>query len=163
MNAFVTKFLHVTITVPNLEKAVMFYCGALGFASIFETSTDKADGKLLGFEEEEIGINALHILPPGANHNQATKINLIEYTNPPTIADDGPYSAMNHVGITRLALVVEDVHDAFESIRGIEGVEIICAPKESVIREASVTFTSTWFSFKDPFGVFFTITQSPVF
>ncbi len=161
MNALVKKFLHVCITVPDLDEALKFYRDVLGFVSTFQTRTDKADGKLLGFEEEEIGLYAHHILTAGADHRQATEINLIEYTNPATSVGDGPYEMMNHVGITRLALLVENVKEAFDKIRVYEGVEIVCKPKDIVIREPGKNFTMTWFSFKDPYGVFITITEPP--
>ena len=161
MNALVKKLLHVCITVPDLDQALKFYRGVLGFNSVFETKTDEADGKLLGFEEEEIGLYAHHLLTAGAQPDQATEINLIEYTRPTAIEGDGPYDMMNHVGITRLALLVEDVKEAFEKIRVYDGVEVVCAPKDILIRKPGVTFTMTWASFKDPYGVFITITQAP--
>jgi len=161
MNALVKKFLHVCITVPDLDQALKFYRDVLGFVSTFQTRTDKADGKLLGFQEDEIGLYAHHVLTAGADHRQATEINLIEYTNPTTVAGDGPYEMMNHVGITRLALLVENVREAFDKIRVYEGVEIVCEPKDIVIREPGKNFTMTWFSFKDPYGVFITITEPP--
>lgn len=161
MNALVKKLLHVCITVPNLDQALNFYRDVLGFVSTFETRTDKADGKLLGFQEDEIGIYAHHILTAGADHHQATEINLIEFTNPSAADGDGPYSMMNHIGITRLALLVENTREAFDKISAYEGVEIVCEPKDIVIREPGKNFTMTWFSFKDPYGVFITITQPP--
>ena len=161
LNTLVKKFLHVCITVPNLDQALKFYRDVLGFVSTFETRTDKADGPLLGFLEAEIGIYAHHMLTAGADPQHATEINLIEYTNPSTVIGEGPYDMMNHVGITRLALLVENTRDAFEKIRVYEGVEIVCEPKDIVIRKPEQTFTMTWFSFKDPYGVFITITEPP--
>ena len=67
MNALVKKFLYVCITVPDLDQALKFYRDVLGFVSTFQTRTDKADGKLLGFQEEEIGLYAHHILTAGAD------------------------------------------------------------------------------------------------
>lgn len=160
MSALVKKLLHVCIAVPDLDQALKFYCGVLGFVSTFQTRTDKADGPLLGFEQEDIGLYAHHVLTAGADHKQATEINLVEFTNPKTVLDDGPFS-MNHVGLTRLALLVENVQEAFEKVRAYEGVEVVCAPKDIVIREPGKSFTMTWFSFKDPYGVFFTMTQPP--
>jgi catechol 2,3-dioxygenase-like lactoylglutathione lyase family enzyme len=161
MEALVKRVMHVCITVPDLDEALMFYRDVLGFTSVFETRTDEADGPLLGFEQDEIGLYAHHILTVGANPEDATQINLVEFTNPPTSVIDGPYSEMNHVGITRLALLVESVDEAFERIRQYPGVQIVCAPKDIVIREPDLTFTTRWFSFKDPYGVFLTMMQAP--
>jgi catechol 2,3-dioxygenase-like lactoylglutathione lyase family enzyme len=161
MNALVKKLLHVCITVPSVDQALKFYRDVLGFVSTFETRTNKADGRLLGFEQDEVSIYAHHILTVGADHQQATEINLIEFADPATVVGDGPIAMMNHVGITRLALLVEDAKDAFDKVRVYEGVEIVCEPKDIVIRKPDQSFTMTWFSFKDPFGVFITITQPP--
>ncbi|MDT8303564.1 MAG: VOC family protein, partial [Sedimentisphaerales bacterium] len=142
MDALVTKLMHVCISVPDLDEALKFYRDVLGFKSVFETKTDKADGKLLGFDQEEIGLYAHHMITVGAQHEQATEINLIEYTNPKTIIGEGPYSQMNHVGITRLALLVDSVDEAFKRIQPFAGVEIVCAPKDIIIRKPGLTFTS---------------------
>ena len=125
MNALVKKLLHVCITVPDVDQALKFYRDVLGFVSTFETRTDEADGPLLGFAEDEISIYAHHILTAGADPKHATEINLIEYTKPATITGDGPYDLMNQVGITRLALLVENTREAFEKISAYEKVEVV--------------------------------------
>ena len=161
MTALSKKLLHVCITVPNLDEALTFYRDVLGFVSTFQTRTDQADGLLLGFAQEEIGLYAHHILTAGADPKSATEINLIEYTNPKTLVGEGPYSTMNHVGITRLALLVENTRDAYEKIRAHAGVKIVAEPKDIVIRKPDASFTMTWFSFTDPYGVFIAITEPP--
>ena len=122
---------------------------------------DKADGKLLGFEQDEISIYAHHVLTVGADPQQATEINLIEFADPATVVGDSPLAMMNQVGISRLALLVLNAREAFEKVRVYEGVEIVCEPKDIVIRKSDQTFTMTWFSFRDPFGVFITMAQPP--
>ncbi|WP_077035053.1 VOC family protein [Pelomonas sp. KK5] len=161
MNALVKKLLHVCITVPSVDEALKFYGGVLGFVSTFQTRSDKADGRLLGFDQDDTCIYAHHILAAGADPQQATEINLIEYADPATIVGDGPYATMNQVGISRLALLVADAREAHDKVAAYPGVEIVCAPKDIVIRKPDQSFTMTWFSFKDPFGVFITMTQPP--
>ncbi len=161
MTALVKKLLHVCITVPSVDQALKFYRDVLGFVSTFETRTDKADGKLLGFEQDEISIYAHHVLTVGADPQQATEINLIEFADPATVVGDSPLAMMNQVGISRLALLVLNAREAFEKVRVYEGVEIVCEPKDIVIRKSDQTFTMTWFSFRDPFGVFITMAQPP--
>ena len=51
--------------------------------------------------------------------------------------------------------------DPFEKIRVYKGVQIVCPPKDILIRKPDQTFTMTWFSFKDPYGVFITIAEPP--
>lgn len=161
MSALIKKPLHVCITVPDVDQALKFYRDVLGFVSTFETRTDEADGPLLGFEQDEISIYAHHIMTVGADPKHATEINLIEYTKPSTIIGDGPYDLMNQVGITRLALLVESANEAFEKIGVYEGVEVVCPPKDIIIRKPGGNLTMTWFSFKDPYGVFITIAEPP--
>jgi predicted acyl esterase len=90
----------------------------------------------------------------------ATAINLVEFTDPRTDTDNGPYHPMNHAGLTRLALLVDDVDEAFEAIASRDGVQIVCSPREIGIHQGQDTHRSRWFSFRDPFGVFITATQS---
>lgn len=158
----VRKLMHVCIAVPDLEKALDFYCGTLGFQSVFQTDNDKADGRLLGFDTDEIGLRAHHVLTVGADPTQATEINIVEFTNPKTFIGEGPCSQMNHVGITRLALMVDDLDEAVEKIREYDGVEIVCEPKDILIVEPKITLTIKWCSFKDPFGIFITLSQPPM-
>jgi catechol 2,3-dioxygenase-like lactoylglutathione lyase family enzyme len=161
MSALVKKLLHVCITVPSVDEALKFYSGVLGFESTFNTRTDEADGPLLGFAEDEISIYAHHILTSGADAQSATEINLIEYTKPATITGDGPYEFMNQVGISRLAMLVLNAREAFEKIAAYPGVAVICPPKDIIIRKPGGNLNMTWFSFKDPFGVFITIAEPP--
>lgn len=161
MSALIKKLLHVCITVPDVDEALKFYRDVLGFVSTFETRTDEADGPLLGFAEDEISIYAHHILTAGADPRTATEINLIEYTKPATLVDTGPYELMNQIGITRLALLVDSAHEAFGKISDYPGVEVVCPPKDIIIRKPGGNLSMTWFSFRDPFGVFITIAEPP--
>lgn len=153
--------MHVCIVVPDLNEALKFYRDVLGFQSVFQTENDKADGKLLGFETKEIGLRAHHLLSVGAQHDQATEINIVEFTNSKTDISKGTYSPMNQVGINRLALLVDDLDEAIEEIRNYEGTEIVCEPKDIRIVEPEVTLIARWCSFKDPFGIFITLSQPP--
>jgi catechol 2,3-dioxygenase-like lactoylglutathione lyase family enzyme len=89
MAALAKRLMHVCVTVPNLDEALEFYRNVLGFESVFETENEKADGQLLGFDAEEVGLKAHHMLAVGENPGQATEINLVEYTDPQAL-DAGP-------------------------------------------------------------------------
>lgn len=161
MNPLATAMLHVCITVPDVDEALRFYRDVLGFLSVFQTRTDEADGPLLGFDEPSVGLYAHHIVATGADPASATQINLVEFTSPRADASTFPYREMNHTGITRLALAVESVDDAYEAVRDYPGVTPVCAPKDILIREPDVTFVARWCSFTDPFGVFLTMAEAP--
>ncbi|OTO72794.1 MULTISPECIES: VOC family protein [unclassified Enterococcus] len=156
----VKKLMHVCIAVPDLEKALDFYCNVMGFKSTFQTENDQADGRLLGFDQDKIGLRAHHLLSTSADPAQATEINIVEFTNPKTL-DEKPYEAMNHIGLTRLALMVDDTKEAIETVRKVNGVEVVSEPNDILIVEPDVTITATWASFKDPFGIFITLSQPP--
>lgn len=157
----VLKFMHVCIAVPDLDKALDFYCNTLGMKSVFQTDNDKADGILLGLGQEEIHLRAHHIIATSADPMQATEINLCEFVEPKTIVGNGPEHIMNHVGITRLALLVNDLDEALAKVSAYEGVEIITGARNLIIKEPDATYVSTWCSFKDPFGIFITLAQPP--
>jgi catechol 2,3-dioxygenase-like lactoylglutathione lyase family enzyme len=160
MASLTAKLLHVCIAVPDITRALEFYCDVLGFQSAFATDNGDADGVLLGLDREVVGLKAHHVVTAGATEHCTTAINLVEFTNPRTDTDDGLYHPMNHAGLTRLALLVDDVDDAFEAIASHNGVQIVCSPREIGIRQGQDTRRSRWFSFRDPFGVFITVTQS---
>ena len=157
----ILKFMHVCIAVPDLDKALDFYVNTLGMKSDFQTDNDEADGILLGFDQEKIHLRAHHVIAPGADPMTATEINLVEYTDPKTIIGDGPCSIMNHVGITRLALLVSDLGEALEKIRAYPGTEIVSEARDLIIREPDATYVSTWAAIMDPFGVFICLAQPP--
>lgn len=157
----VLKLMHVCIAVPNLEQALDFYCNTLGMKTDFETDNDEADGIVLGLGQEKIHLRAHHVIAPGADPMTATEINLVEYVDPPTIMGDGPVSLMNQVGITRLAMLVDDIGDALEKIRAYPGTEIVSEARDLLIKEPDATYVSTWAAIKDPFGVFICLAQPP--
>lgn len=150
--------MHVCIAVPNLETALGFYRDVLGFTSVFQTENANADGNLLGFDTDVVNLRAHH-LSIGVRHEHTTEINLVEFVAPATTS--GPAAAQNVQGLTRLALLVEDLDEACGRISSHDGVEMVCAPREIVIRDADAVHSSRWFSFLDPFGVFITVTESP--
>lgn len=157
----VLKLMHVCIAVPDLDKALDFYCNTMGMKSDFQTDNDEADGILLGFDQETIHLRAHHVIAPGADPMTATEINLVEYTDPKTIIGDGPCSIMNQVGITRLAMLVDDLKTSLETVRAYPGVEVVSEPRDLIIKEPDATYVSTWASIKDPFGVFICLAQPP--
>lgn len=157
----VLKFMHVCVAVPDLDKALDFYCNTLGMKSDFQTDNDEADGLLLGFDQEKIHLRAHHVIAASADPAAATEINLVEYTDPKTIIGSGPCSIMNQVGLTRLALMVDDLREVMDAVEKYEGTEIICEPRDLIIKEPDATYVMTWSSFKDPFGIFVTLAQPP--
>ena len=157
----VLKLMHVCIVVPDLDKALDFYCNKLGMVSDFQTDNDEADGILLGLGQEVVHLKAHHVLAKSADPMTATEINLVEFTDPEVIIGDGPCSVMNHVGITRLAMLVDDINETLEGIKDYPGVEMVSGKRDLIIKEPDATYVSTWAAIKDPFGVFICLAQPP--
>ncbi|OBI16668.1 hypothetical protein A5714_11055 [Mycobacterium sp. E2462] len=159
MTPLTPTLLHVCIAVPDLGAALAFYRDVLGFQSVFETVNGSADGALLGFDAAAVSIKAAHLVAVGAPDQHATAINLVEFVEPQTTSTGSSRRAMNDAGLTRMAVLVDDLDRALERIAPYTGVEIICEPREIKIHEAKSSNSSRWFSFRDPFGVFITVTQ----
>ncbi|WP_129359182.1 MULTISPECIES: VOC family protein [Micrococcaceae] len=144
----INRLFHVCIAVPDIEKALEFYQGVLGLQSVGSLRNEKSDGAMLGFPGEEIEIHANHLC--GKQAENATVIDLIEFVNPTTDVDEGPYRRMNQVGITRIAFDVDDADAIYERLRAHGDIEILSEP-------ATVQAPTDGFfrivTFKDPHGI----------
>jgi catechol 2,3-dioxygenase-like lactoylglutathione lyase family enzyme len=79
---------------------------------------------------------------------RATRIDLIEWKQPPT--EGRSYPHLCHTGIARIALFTKDIDEEFDRLKA-EGVEVVSEPV--VIRFASRA-GAKFFCFKDPDGNF---------
>ncbi|MFB7657872.1 MULTISPECIES: VOC family protein [unclassified Streptomyces] len=116
MDRYINRIFHVCIVVPDIEKALASYEGVLGLESIGSLRNEKSEGAVLGFPGQEVEIHANHLR--GRLSENATVIDLIEFVHPETSVGDGPYRQMNQVGITRMALEVDDADAIYERLRG---------------------------------------------
>ena len=149
MDQHINRLFHVCITVPDIEEGLRFYRDVLGLKSIGSLRNEKADGKVLGFPAgEEIAVNADHLC--GQLTENATVVDLIEYIHPKTVVGEGPYKAMNQVGITRMAFDVDNVHELYEKLRQRGDVEILCEPMKLNSVDGGWHEVVT---FKDPYGI----------
>lgn len=134
-----------------------FYSDVLGFESVFETDNDTADGPLLGFDRDVVSLRAHHVMTTGPSEGTPTELNLVEFVDPGIRPSAPP--VMNDAGLTRLALLVDDLDEAFRRVSAYAGVDIVCPPRHIAIRQAETVLSTRWFSFRDPFGVFITMTE----
>ena len=107
----ITGIHHVAISVPDLDKAVEFYHGTLGFEKIFANSWN-------GDREEAdqvIGLNRtsakVQMLKAGNAY-----LALWEYIEPKPEEQQRDYSPADH-GIAHIALQVTDINDEFERLQ----------------------------------------------
>lgn len=148
-----TQFMHTAVAVANLEKAVDFYTSVLGMKTDFFTDNDKADGILLGLGREEIHIRATYVLPKCADPAASTVINLVEYVDPKTNLVKPVES--NDLGITRLAIMVDDIDGVMKKVEEYPGAQIVSGRRDLLIKDENkgVNFLAKWCAIRDPDGV----------
>lgn len=135
---------HTALSVPDLEQALAFYCGLLGFE--VEVRADWQAGNTL---------NDTVIGAPDTAANSAllkaggTRIELFEYRHPVGAAQDGRRPLWDH-GITHLCFNVADIEAEYERLRAA-GVVFNSAP----VRMGRWQFVYG----RDPFGNMFELKQ----
>jgi glyoxylase I family protein len=138
---------HTAISVPDLEQALAFYCGLLGFE--IEIQSEWSAGNALNDSVIGVADTAAKsaLLKAGG-----TRIELFEYKNPPGSSAQTPPSLWDH-GITHLCFNVADIDVEYRRL---------CA--------AGIKFNSEpvkmgrWFFVygRDPFGNFFELKERAV-
>lgn len=106
----ITGIHHVAISVPDLDQAVAFYHGTLGFEKVFSNSwfgdRDQAD--------QVIGLKNTHAKVQMLKAGNAY-LELWEYIKPKPLEQKFNYSPANH-GIAHIALQVSNIHAEFERL-----------------------------------------------
>ena len=107
----ITGIHHVAISVPDLDKAVEFYHGTLGFKKIFANSwngdREEAD-QVIGLDRTSAKVQ---MLKAGSAY-----LELWEYIEPKPEEQKKDYSPADH-GIAHIALQVTDINDEFERLQ----------------------------------------------
>ena len=145
---YVQKLYHVAITVDDIEKALKFYCDVLGLKTIGSLRGEESDGALLGFPGQRIKINAEHLV--GADADNATVIDLIQFIIPGTLEGKGPVTDMNRIGIDRLAFDVKNLDELYATLKGRDDIHFICEPL--ILNKPTGGFFKA-ITFRDPFGI----------
>jgi len=129
---------HPGIVVPNLEKAVSFYCALTGFEKVRETSwaTDNTIfNRVVGLEGSAARLCLLQ--------GKASYLELFEYSAPASEAAPGERGASDY-GIRHLCFEVSNVATILEKVVELGGSKI----NEPVTNESG---TSAVYC-RDPFG-----------
>lgn len=136
---------HTAISVPDLERALAFYCGLLGFEIEIKTAWGAGNTRndtVIG-RADTAGKNAL--IKAGD-----TRIELFEYENPPPSPQHGERFVWDH-GITHLCFVVDDIQREFGRL----------CEAGVVFNSAPVQMGRWHFVYgRDPFGNVFELKQS---
>jgi catechol 2,3-dioxygenase-like lactoylglutathione lyase family enzyme len=135
---------HAAISVPNLERALAFYCDMLGFRvevrSDWQAGTELSD--LVLAEKNTAAKSAL--IRAGSS-----RIELFEYQSPVPVVQDSQRPVWDH-GITHLCFNVQDIHAEYQRL-GAAGVEFFSEP----VRMGRWQFVYG----RDPFGNAFELKQ----
>ena len=132
---------HAALAVPEMQAALDFYCGVLGFE--VEMNVDLPAGIMEApFDIESAACKVRMI------HKGGTKIELFEFAD----AEQGdPKRPVNRVGITHIALSSDDVPADYETLQAAGVVFNTGVQGES---------PSQWCYGRDPFGNVIELLQS---
>jgi glyoxylase I family protein len=112
---------HTAISVPDLDAALAFYCGVLGFALEYRADWERgatATDALVNLRDSAARAVMLKLGP--------TRIELFEYTNPAGRVQVPGRPVCDH-GYTHICFTVVDIYAEYERLRGA-GVEFHSAP-----------------------------------
>ena len=150
----ITRILHVNIVVSDVERSIKFYRDVLGAKVIkgvrVDIEGDERLGEVLGFGGE--ASYSVYMLRFGEDKN-ATWIDLLQWRQPPSTGK--PPDQLNNVGLARIALVVEDVDQAYNDLKA-SGVEFISAPAYVDVGPLGAVRVCV---FKDPDGTFLELAE----
>ena len=135
--ANVAGFHHAAIVVPDLDRAVQFYCTLAGYEKIRESrwGRDSDFNRIIGMT----GSSARFCMLEGPNGY----LELFEYEQPPSTADPASLNA-NDYGIRHLCFQVEDVEQALARVIELGGGKM----NEPVTNDQGITCVYC----RDPFG-----------
>jgi catechol 2,3-dioxygenase-like lactoylglutathione lyase family enzyme len=140
----ITRIIHANVVCTDLRRSLKFYRDLLGGQVVGSkrrpvnesrpvtenkpvrekiTTSSLAVGKALGFGEEAEWYGCFMYF---GDNERGALIDLLEWIRPASAGK--PYSNLNHVGIPRLALAVDDIDKDYERLKAA-GVEFIAPPQ----------------------------------
>lgn len=146
---------HINIVCREIQRSLDFYCGLLGAEIVATLGEGGLESKelaaLMGFEGAASCIG--HLLRFGEKGSPAayTTIDLVQWIRP--VVTGSAYDRLNHVGMTRICLPVDDIDATYERLREA-GVDFLSPPIDIPVR--LFTEEHSWFRMcclRDPDGV----------
>lgn len=125
--ARVKQIIHANIVVRDIERSVRFYTEYLGARVVRDWPGESPHSAIaLGFEGVPVARWHAYMLRFGEGDDLTfPQIDLLQWIDPPSEGE--PYDRLNHVGIARIALEVEDIQGLYEELIA-KGVEFISPP-----------------------------------
>lgn len=128
---------HTAISVPDLDAAIDFYCGVLGFVVESESGWPKGAKRvdaLVGLPDSSSKVVMIRL--------GDTRIEIFQYASPRAKSRDPGFRVCDH-GITHICLAVTGIEEEYARLRD-SGVDFNAAPVD--------VGTSTCVYGRDPFG-----------
>lgn len=120
----ITRIIHFNVVVADLERSLRFYCDILG-GKVTGASRAVSQGAAIALGLGESAEWDGRFIRFGDN-DRATVIDLLQWINPPS--EGKPYDRLNHVGIPRMALRVDNLDQMYDDLR-LKGVEFLSPPQ----------------------------------
>lgn len=118
------KIDHVNVVVTDMDRSVAFYT-RLGLRPGMDTFISGAwIANLVGVQDENLNARVVFMEPDDGS----ARLELIQYIVPPGV-DVPANSQPNTVGVRHFALVVENIHEAYENLSHA-GVTFFSPPQE---------------------------------
>jgi catechol 2,3-dioxygenase-like lactoylglutathione lyase family enzyme len=146
----IKSIFHLNINCTDHVKSKAFY-EMLGFQSVFDIpeGSDSKMVKGLGLAEGSTAKASIMMLDP--SDQRSCRLDLIEWTDPPT--EGTAYPSLMHTGVARVALYTTSLDEDLERLSA-EGVEFLSEP-------VVMGNTTRFVCFKDPDGVILELIEFP--
>ncbi|HTW68106.1 MAG TPA: VOC family protein [Bryobacteraceae bacterium] len=139
----IQRIFHFNINCTNIERALAFY-QLLGFHVILDFREGMASQEMAdAFGIRTANLKGVHLrIGDGAD---ATRIDLLEFTDPPPAGQ--PYPHLYHTGIARMCLKTNNIQQDYRDLSA-KGIQFLSEPKKLPGTSVSIV------CFKDPDGTF---------
>ena len=146
--------LHVNVNCSNLARSAAWYRELLGLEAIGRSSPGPVDGAGFGWSEK-CEWRAEFLAVPGAP--EPFVIDLLEWISPRPLG--APYAEANHLGLFRLAFLVEDAHACHAELArsGVATSAPVCLEMGPEVPSAGLWAVF----FRDPDGTCLELIQRP--
>jgi catechol 2,3-dioxygenase-like lactoylglutathione lyase family enzyme len=147
------RLLHVNVNCSDIGRSCEWYERVLGLEVRSSSSPGPVSGKAFGLGGD-VEWDARFLFVPGRDD---FAIDLLEWHQPAPIGR--PYGEANHLGLYRLAFLVEDVRESFEELKRL-GVE--CPPPTKLDMGPTIPVDGVWaLFFPDPDGTCLELIETP--